>query len=114
MTNDELVAHIESVIANYEGDADVLASSIGALMIGRAYGWRVLRIVTSSPSYTKYQRILGLEFKSVLPEVTKISERSLGFRIVTKLNNFWQVVKGEAKGEYRVSEKDKRRFASIG
>lgn len=109
MTSEELVAHIDSVILTYEGDAEALASAIGALMIGRKYGWRVLRIVISSPSYTKYQRVLGLDFKKVLPEKTDISERSRGYRIVTSLNNFWDVVKGIAS----IDPKEKRRFAEV-
>jgi hypothetical protein len=107
MTNDELVAHIEHVIANYEGDAESLSGAIGALMIGRSYGWRVLRIVIAGSSYTKYQRILGLEFKSVLPAVTEMSKRSRGYVIVTRLKNFWDVVRGVAT----IDSKDKRMFS---
>jgi hypothetical protein len=37
---------------------------------------------------------LNLDFKSVLPEETSLSERSLGYKIVKNLDNFWQVVRG--------------------
>lgn len=106
MTDEEFVAHIDAVSKAYRGDSSVLFSAIGALMVGRTYGWRVLRIVTSHASYTKYQRILEIDFKEVLPPETKYSERSLGYAIVTKLNNFWEVVRGHAK----VDAKEKRKF----
>lgn len=108
MTSEELVAHIDSVIENYEGDSDVLFSSIGALMVGRKYGYRVLMIVTSNKSYSKYQKIIGLQFKDVMEETTVISRRSLGFRIVKELNNFWDVV----RGSYSIDRNEKRKFAS--
>lgn len=107
MTSEQFVALIDSVIENYHGDSDVLFSSIGALMVGRKYGWRVLMIVSSSASYSKYQKILGVQFKQILPEATSLSERSLGYRIVKKLNNFWDVV----RGSYSIDRNEKRRFA---
>lgn len=107
MTSEQFVALIDSVIENYHGDSDVLFSSIGALMVGRKYGWRVLMIVSSSASYAKYQKILGVQFKQILPEATPLSERSLGYRIVKKLNNFWDVV----RGSYSIDRNEKRRFA---
>ena len=95
MTDEEWLAHIDFVSKNYRGDATLLCSAIGAAMFGRVYGWRVLRIVTSNPSYLKYQKLLGIDFKSVLPEETEYSKRSLGFTIVTRLDNFWKVVRGQ-------------------
>jgi hypothetical protein len=107
MTSEQFVALIDSVIENYHGDSDVLFSSIGALMAGRKYGWRVLMIVSSSASYAKYQKILGVQFKQILPEYTPLSERSLGYRVVKRLNNFWDVV----RGSYSIDRNEKRRFA---
>jgi len=106
MTSEELVAHIDLMIREFEGDAPELIAAIGTLMVGRVYGWKVLRIITSSKSYTKYQRVLGLEFKNYLPETTDFSSRSLGFKIVSRLNNFWSVVNGTAT----INPKEKKAF----
>ncbi len=102
MTDEELIAHLDAVMKIYKGDTEVLRHAVGAVMFGRIYGWRVLRITTSSGAYTKYQRILGLDFKEVLPETTDISERSLAYKIVKKLNNFWKVVRGQVALEEKV------------
>lgn len=109
MTSEELVAHIDIMIKEFEGDAPELIAAIGTLMVGRVYGWKVLRIITSSKSYAKYQRVLGMEFKDYLPATTKFSDRSLGFKIVTNLNNFWEVVQGKASAT--INPKDKRTFS---
>lgn len=102
MTDSELIAHLDAVMKVYKGDTEVLRNAVGAVMFGRIYGWRVLRITTSSGAYTKYQRILGLDFKDVLEETTPLSDRSLAYVIVKKLNNFWKVVRGQEPLEDKV------------
>jgi len=109
MTSEQLVTHIDLMVKDFKGDAPELIAAIGTLMVGRVYGWKVLRIITSSKSYTKYQRVLGLQFKDILPETTEYSNRSLGFKLVTKLNNFWDVVKGVAS----INPKDKKTFTDL-
>lgn len=96
MTLEELNAHFDYVMESYKGDLVELSNAIGAARLGHKFGWRVLRIVISSKTYTKHQRVLGLSFKDVLPELTKDSERSAGYQLVVKLNNFWDVVRGVA------------------
>lgn len=95
MTDEELIAHLDLKMKSYKGDAETIRNAVGAVMLGRIYGWRVLRLITSSGAYTKYQRVLELDFKEVLQEETPLSERSLGYVIVKKLKNFWKVVRGQ-------------------
>lgn len=95
MSKEDLDNHIDSLMESFKGDIVDLTHAIGAVMVGRKYGWRVLRIIISSPSYTKYQRILGLEFKKVLPETTEFSKKSVGYNLVVKLGKFWETVRGQ-------------------
>jgi hypothetical protein len=76
--------------------------------LGRVYGWRVIRLIFSSRTYRKYQKVLGLEFKKVLPGVTEHSERSYGFKMAVKLNQYWDIVRGV------VSFDSKQRVLSVG
>ncbi len=99
MTDSELLEYIDKIAAEYVGDISHLSSAIGAVMLGRVYGWRVIRIITSSKIYTRHQRILALEFKLVLPEETEISRKSIGYTIAKKLNKFWDVVNSKFKIE---------------
>lgn len=96
MTLDELNLHIDKVMVGYKGDIVDLAHAIGAARIGHHYGWRVLRLVVSQVSYRKYQKLLQIDFKDSLPEFTPYTEKSAGYQLVVKLNNFWDVVKGIA------------------
>lgn len=95
MTDEEVIAHFDKVASEFKGDASQLSGAIGAFWVGRIYGWRVLRIMTSSRIYTRHQRILGLDFKKVLPKETPLSNRSLGYKIVIAAGKFWEVVQGK-------------------
>ncbi|MDD5754558.1 MAG: hypothetical protein PHN45_07395 [Methylococcales bacterium] len=77
MTVEQLVAHIDNVASTYKGDSHVLFGAIGALFVGRLYGWRVIRVFLSTTTYAKYQRVLGLSFREVLPPETELSDRAL-------------------------------------
>lgn len=96
MTIEQLNDYIADVMKDYKGDIVDLSHAIGAARIGHHYGWRVLRLVISQVSYRKYQKILRLDFKESLPETTIYTEKSVGYQLVMKLNNFWDVVKGIA------------------
>lgn len=107
MSKEDLDNHIDSLMESFKGDIVDLTHAIGAVTVGRKYGWRVLRIIVSSHAYAKYQRILGLEFKDVLPEKTDFSEKSCGYNLVNSLDKFWQVV----RGQFSIDAKLKRTIA---
>lgn len=64
-------------------------------MIGRLYGWRVLKMIHNPSTYRKYEKILGLKFTDICPERTDLSYKSRGLAAADKMNSFWAVVRGE-------------------
>jgi hypothetical protein len=94
MTPEQLVDHIDKVTKDYKGDITLLYGAIGVLSVGDALGWRVLRITLGSHTYTKYQRILGIDFKTQFEPKGRYAHKSLGLKIVEQADNFWNVVKG--------------------
>jgi hypothetical protein len=109
MTAEELTNHVDEVMKNFKGDIVELSNAIGALNVGRFYGWRVLRIIISNASYRKYQRILGLEFKTVLPETTDYSKKSAGYMLVMKAERFWDAV----NNVFKIDSKEKTNFTDL-
>lgn len=87
---------LKELMSTYQGDATVLASAVGAFTIGRLYGWRVLRLLYSSATYTKYQKLLKVDFKLECPKTTELSERSRGYKFVVGAGKFWDFVRGRA------------------
>lgn len=82
-------SHIQSVIENYHGDGTALGDAIGALVLGRYLGWRALRVVYSNSSYSKFQCLLGIQFKDVLRERDIFSYKSLGLAVLDRVGGFW-------------------------
>lgn len=92
-------AKVVEAIQRFRGQATVLESALGALIVGQHYGWRVLKIVHGNQTYNKYQDILGLKFQDVCPPDTELSRKSVGFKVAGQLKAFWAVVRGDTKVE---------------
>lgn len=99
VTKDEakaLIAKLDHIIVNFEGDFDELKSALGMYLIGRLVGWRVLVLIHNKRTIKKYEEILGnINIREEFEDVTKFSEKSLAYKIVKKLGNFWKGVNGE-------------------
>lgn len=88
-------AEVDQAVKNFSGMSDNLSSALGALAMGHYVGWRGLLFVHTRPTIKRYEEILGMDFKEVLPERTDQTERLLGIRLADQLNKFWALVKGE-------------------
>jgi len=114
VTDSELLEHVNAVAREYKGDSHALFMAIGALFVGRLYGWKVIRVFLATTCYARSQRILGLDFKKVMDAETPLSDRALAYRVVKKLKEFWGIVKGQLPIEdYGVKKSDKRFLADI-
>ena len=94
MEQRELQEVIEVAISTYQGNVDVLESAIGALHVGLRTGWRPLRLMHTHKTFVRYQAALGLDFHEVMPEVGPLAEKSLAWRIASKVKNFWDAARG--------------------
>ncbi len=92
---DELVSLIDNAAMRFVGNIDELENAIGALMFGRMAGWRPLFLIHTQKSIKKYEAILGIDFRSVMPEVGPKAEKLVAWQIAQKVSNFWKLVKGE-------------------
>lgn len=107
--NKKLDEYVKNLMEVFQGDLTDLADAVGALNLGRVYGWKVLRIIYSPVTYRKYQKILGLDFKAVLEEKTDFSKRNKGYQIALDLNKYWETV----QGVFTIDSKEKRFATSI-
>lgn len=86
---------IDKAIKDFKGDIPVLESAIGALHVGRKFGWKVLYIIHDMRTIKKYEDILKINFKGSFEEAGPLAHKSRGYQMVSKLSNFWKAVKGE-------------------
>lgn len=118
----ELTEENEQIILKqmreFSGIGTTMESALGALIFGQYFGWRVLKLMHNPATYRRYEKVLGVEFKNVCPEITEFGKKkSIGYAITEKLQSFWAVVMGkrkvEGKGEIASEEEVKRRVAEI-
>jgi hypothetical protein len=92
----ELAAHIEQLCSEYHGQLDDLYQSIGLVIAGQLFGWRVMRLVSSRSNWKVATELFG-DLKTVLPEYGIHAERSIGLQLTRELGDYWKVVRGLIK-----------------
>ena len=85
----------EDAAKAFKGNKDDLERGIGMLYVAKVYGWRVLYLGNSPAYIRKCEKWLGVVFKDEFPDRTEFSRRSLAFRMLEGVTNFWKAVKGE-------------------
>lgn len=96
--DDETEQRILQNMKEFRGVGTTLESALGALVLGQFFGWRVLKILHNPATYRKYEKVLGIEFKNLCPEITEFGQKkSIGYAITEKLGSFWAVVMGKRK-----------------
>jgi hypothetical protein len=97
-------AILDEAAIHFFGDGHDLERALGAFILGKYAGWKVLRILHDGSTYAKYERILGagkkgvFKFKNHCPERGPIARRFRGLVWADKINRFWEVVRGQVPG----------------
>lgn len=108
MRKSEIVGHLDQRIEEFKGQIPTLESAIGAYLVGRRFGWKVLYLVHDKKTIRKYEEILGFRFRDELEPESDQSHRSLAFRLQQRVSNFWKAVSGEIKVTYKGEERTAR------
>lgn len=98
LSDKQIVELIDNAIKDFVGNTDNLVSAIGFLMLGRKFGWRIMFFMHSQPTVRKYEKILSVKFREVLPEVGNYAKKAVAYQALQKVTNFWKAVKGEIAG----------------
>lgn len=101
----EFPAEFQQIIKNafedYAGDITVFESAVGTLFLGFMVGWRPLLIIHNTATVKRYERLLGVNFRELMPETTPISDRSRGFAFAQQVGNYWDAVRGTLRVDGR-------------
>ena len=95
----ELFKKIDEVSAKFVGQLDDLQAAVGMVVVGRLYGWRVIRLISSKRQW-KFTCSLFGDLKEILPERPELSQKSVGLAIVDKAGDYWDVIKGNASRDH--------------
>ncbi|WP_372521480.1 hypothetical protein [Sulfuricaulis sp.] len=95
MTDEQLVKLIDKVIKKFHGNGNELETAIGSLILWRHLGRKVLLLVHDKTTLKKYEKLLGVDVRTICPAKGPLARRSLASTAVTKPRTFWKAVKGE-------------------
>lgn len=97
MSEPESIDRFDERIRSFKGQLQTLESAIGAYIVGRKLGWKVLYLVHDKRTIRKYEDILAIKFRDELPADGELASKSLAWVMASKLSNFWKAVSGELK-----------------
>ena len=98
LSEKQLVAVIDAAIQRFKGDSRRLSNAIGYLMMGRVMGWKVMLLMHDRKSVKDYEEILKIDSKEIFPEFGRMANKSMAYRALQKVTNFWKAVRGETPG----------------
>ena len=88
----------DNAIKDFRGQLPTLEAAIGAYIVGQKIGWKPLLLIHDKKTITKYEKILGINFRDDLPDVGEHANKSLAWKAAQKVSNYWKAVKGEIPG----------------
>lgn len=98
LTEKELVEIVDAALKKFKGDSSELETAIGMLFLARKCGWKVAYLVHNKRTIKKYEGILGISIREHFPEEGELAHRSLAFKLLKGVTNFWKAVQGDIPG----------------
>ena len=95
-TDKEIQDLIVSTCEDYVGPMSDLYRAVGMLVVGRLFGWRVIRFAVTKPTWVTSCRIVG-DLKGLMPERGRLAKKSVGMMMLDTVEDYWRVVRGQLK-----------------
>ena len=95
MNQQETKKIIDIAIQKFHGQLTDLEGAIGTFLVGQKMGWKILYLAHDRRTLKKYEKILDVDFREVLPGEGALSHKSYAWQAMQKISNFWKAVKGE-------------------
>ncbi len=97
MKDKELIPYFDKRIEGYKGQIHLLENAMGAYLVGRRFGWKNLYLMHDKRTIRKFEKILDVQFRDEFNEYSDLSHKSLAYKFVQNVSNFWKAVSGEIK-----------------
>ena len=94
ISDEELNEKIIQVSTDFKGQIDDLYQVVGMIVVGRLFGWRVMRLAAPRRIWSKSAELFG-DPKLLMCSRGVLAYKSLGLKIVDKVGDYWDVVKGK-------------------
>lgn len=104
ITDEEILKRIKLVSIDFKGQIDDLYTIVGMLVVGRLFGWRVIRLVSRRSHWALLNKLFG-DPKLLMDTKGALYHKSVGMRFVDSAGFYWDYVKG-----YKPISVNERRF----
>ena len=94
MNKEQVDKRIEIVCKEFTGQMPTLYQMVGMIVVGRLFGWRVIRLTASRSLWEKTTRAFG-DPKLLMPERGVLAYKSVGLKISDQMGEYWALIKGE-------------------
>lgn len=91
---EDLAKKIVDVSMGFSGQIDDLYTAVGIIVIGRLFGWRVMRLVVPRRVWKKTSDIFGDPKELMGKEKGDLYHRSFGVEIADRIGGYWDFVRG--------------------
>lgn len=108
MNKEQLNERIETVCKDFRGQAPDLYQMVGIVMVGRLFGWRVIRLTVSRRMWVMVTKAFG-DPKEWMPEEGLLAHKSVGLQVVKRLGDYWDFINGVIPRD-GFSEKERKTF----
>jgi hypothetical protein len=93
MNKEQLDKRIDEVCEQFTGQIPDLFQIIGIMVVGRLFGWRVVRLTCSRRVWGLATKWFG-DPKDFMPERGRLAHKSQGLALVDKLGDYWDFING--------------------
>lgn len=94
ITDEELMKKIDEVSSGFHGQLDDLYQAVGMIVIGRLFGWRVMRLASTKRCWSVATKLFG-DPKQLMQEREKYAYKSFGLKVVDKAGEYWEFIRGQ-------------------
>jgi hypothetical protein len=106
MTDDELLKLIDRQAETFKGQITTLYQVVGIIVVGRLFGWRVVRLTIRPSVWRQIGQLFG-DPKELMPERGRLAHRSVGLKITDELGEYWSIIRGSTSRE-EISSTDRK------
>jgi hypothetical protein len=93
MTDKDLMGEIERVSTGFHGQIDDLYKAVGMIIVGRLFGWKVMRLASPRSTWVIATELFG-DPKLLMEPEGVLAHKSFGLNFCKEAKEYWEFVKG--------------------
>lgn len=94
MNDQQLLDEIKKVSTGFHGQIDDLYKAVGMIIVGRLFGWKVMRLASPRSTWVKATKLFG-DPKLMMDDEGELAHKSFALNLIKDTTEFWDYVRGD-------------------